>query len=63
MYINSSQIDDLADHFVTIIDSVAEYFKDPINQEAYIKWYQQKYGTKPYIEGEVWKIIESDNGF
>ena len=53
MYINSSQIDDLADHFVTIIDSVAEYFKDPINQEAYIKWYQQKYGTKPYIEGEV----------
>ena len=53
MYLNPSQTDDLADHFVTIFDSVAEFFKDPVNKEAYIKWYQKKYGYMPDTEGEV----------
>ena len=52
MCINSSQIDDLADHFVTIIDSVTEFFKDPVNQEAYLKWHQKKYGCMPNTNGE-----------
>lgn len=50
MQLNQSQVADLADHFVTIFDSVVEYFNDPINQVAYKKWYQERYGGEPNKE-------------
>jgi hypothetical protein len=50
MDLTPSQTANLADHFVKTIDSVVEFFKDPDNQQAYLKWHREKYGCDPDME-------------
>lgn len=56
MDLTPSQTANLADHFVKTIDSVVEFFKDPDNQQAYLKWHREKYGCDPDME-------QMNNGF
>ena len=44
MQLNQTQVSDLAKPFVDAVDTLIEFFNDPVNQEAYSKWYQEKYG-------------------
>ena len=53
MTLTHSQVTDLADPFVAMIDSLVEFFKDPENKSAYQKWYREKYGCEPEMEVEV----------
>lgn len=41
------QIDELASPFVSMVDSLVEFFNDPHNKQEYREWHLQKYGCLP----------------
>lgn len=42
--LNPSQIDDLARALVAMAQTIADYYKDPAHEEAFQKWYRERYG-------------------
>ena len=46
MQLNQSQVDNIAKHFTDNLCTIVEFFEDPVNQEAYRKWYREKYGCE-----------------
>lgn len=53
MLIAEQQAVDLARHFVGLRSALEKFFADPDNQEAYRKWYREKYGREPDEEVSV----------
>ena len=44
MKLTKEQVNDLAKPFVDTLRTLTEFFNEPVNQEAYSKWYREKYG-------------------
>ena len=53
MQINSTQVTDLASHFVNMRGQLESFFNDPDNQKAYREWHLKKYGCEPDKEVTV----------
>ena len=45
------QISTLAKPFVGMGQAMADFFKDPQNEQEYQEWYKSKYGHYPHDEG------------
>ena len=47
MQLDNAQINELAKPFVTMVDTLVEFYNDPENKRKYREWYLQKYGCEP----------------
>lgn len=41
---NSVQITDLARPLVAMAQTIVDYYKDPAHEDAFRKWYRERYG-------------------
>ena len=44
--LSSAQIADLARPLCGMVDTIVEFYKDPVHEEAFQKWYLERYGHK-----------------
>ena len=47
MQLEERQLTELAKPFVAMVDSIREFYNDPVNKEKYREWYLKKYGLEP----------------
>lgn len=48
--LSQNQITDLARPFVSMVDVLTDFYKDPQNEQAYREWFLKKYGHEPIDE-------------
>lgn len=51
--LSSSQITNLAKPIVGMVQTIADFYKDPQNEKAYREWYIRKYGHEPKDEVRI----------
>lgn len=47
MQLKERQLTELAKPFVTMVDSIREFYNDSENKKKYREWYLKKYGFEP----------------
>ncbi len=51
--LSPSQIANLAKPLVGMVQTIADFYKNPQNEQAYREWYIKKYGHEPKDEVRV----------
>lgn len=47
--LDTNQVNELANIFVGMADSIREFFEEPQNKQKYREWYFKKYGCEPEV--------------
>lgn len=47
--LDTRQVDELANFFVGMADSMREFYENPQNAERYREWHLKKYGCLPEV--------------
>ncbi len=50
--LDTRQVDELANFFVGMADSMREFYENPQNAERYREWHLKKYGCLPEVQNE-----------
>lgn len=51
--LSQEQVNNLARPIVGMVEKIADFFKNPQNEQAYRDWYYKKYGQYPKDEVKV----------
>lgn len=45
--LTSSQVTDLANPFVSMIDNISKFYENPNNEKGFLEWHLKKFGCEP----------------